>query len=369
MTHKALAKALNVILRDSMEVSTNRTLTKTQYTGTVTLNKMDQVLLLAKIAEVEGCSAEQAIAIFEQRRKEAFSQKALGPKAVFSVGVLVVLLVVAIGLWFDSEVFSTDSISFLIYPLFVLLLVFLWDLTLCRTRRMETAWKTHKSTGDDILQGVEKLTEIYEKPFLKMAGISVLIPACLCVIAIVALIIPNMLPDPLHEKISDLIPIYAKHDPHDLYIAADLLKPLDAQKAERTLTKALSKSSWRESTILAYAELANIAAEAGTISKEFAHAWDVEATNILDPDRLFQPFQGEWLLKLLRRVEEDQADGLIHRFLAHPYIESRPEMLAALGRYCSEVKTMDEILELNASLSVDVFLQAALGNTDMQNPQ
>ena len=61
-------------------------------------------------------------------------------------------------------------------------------------------------------------------------------------------------------------------------------------------------------------ELASRLAAEGVDSQDYAREMDIQAANILDPSGIGGDFEAEWLLNLLRRLDEANADLIINRF-------------------------------------------------------
>ena len=359
-----MMNALYIILRESFSVSKKRNLTTTQYSGKVELSEEDQVLLIAKIAETEGCSAEQAVELYKKRREEAFRQRALGPKGVASVYVLLAIFAFALGSWFADEVFHTGTIYFLFYPLGLLLLWLIWRLFTSRSRRMKKAWKAHRAASGNIVEGLEKLAAIDEQPLVKTAGLATLLPMALCVLAIAGMGASLLLPEPLHEQISYHMPANIDDDPGELNIALEMLLALKPEKVEGMLQKAYESHYDPSRITLTYAELANRLADAGAISREKAHEWDIQAATTVDVTYLHADFEAEWLLALLHRLDASDADVLINRFVETGYADVTAQ--DALGQYCAGRKTVSELLEMNAAIKGENFLTAVLAKADLQ---
>lgn len=363
MTSQSLMKALEIILLDSFDITKKRGIGSTRYSGTVTLSPEDQALLTAKIAEVNGCSAEEALALYDKKSEEVFRKAALGLKARWSVAFLLGFFALVLGVWLYEK--YSYSFYFLFYPLGLLLLVLLWRLFTSRSRRMEKAWKVHKASGDGILQGVEKLAEIAEKPFLKAAGKPAMIALILVVLAAAAVVVAPMLPDGVHKQVATLT--WNSNAPEeDLSKALELLLPMDAKQAQRTLSKGVKVYN-PDTHILAFAEMANRLADAGVLSRETAHEWDMQAFQTLDFG--MSNLYGEelvWLFNLLDRLEKADADTLIVRFLEDG--KHFIGVLAEMAEYCERNRTTAELMALAKYKRVE-FLQAALANDDLAKLQ
>lgn len=208
MISRAALQAMNIALTQSIKTTTtpsgfNRYTVRRE----LNLTQHDQAALIIYVQKQQGRTIEDAVGLVKDEAQKAVNKSSSNwiPLHFF---LCFFSLMMAIGALSET---AYISLAFLVPVLYVLIL----HLIGAKKRKAKKIWKAHAQNVDAALDALKEMEEVLEGTAMAAASKPILIGCLVAALACTAPTVIELLPDPLHVQLNNIVALSASSADYD----------------------------------------------------------------------------------------------------------------------------------------------------------